>query len=158
MLKTMVEKIEKVLKGKLEKTKFQEKISQHPAYLVKAKEVWNMINNDLGISDKVENKLLPKINKFEKIISDKFPELTKEDVLELKRSIIGEFNHGKEKVLNQMENLKQMQIFNNKLKEENEKLKAELEKFNLNANLPTDKLSDENLIIEEKENLKEDNK
>jgi hypothetical protein len=157
MLKTMIEKIEKVLKGKISKTKFQEKIAKHPAYLVKAKEIWNMINNDLGISDTVENKFLPKIEKFEKMILAKFPELTKEDVLELRKSISGEFNVGKEKVLNQIENLKQMQIFNNKLKEENEKLKAELDKLKINDPLITEKVV-ENPKIEENEKLNEDNK
>lgn len=157
MLKTVIEKIEKVLKGKISKTKFQEKIAEHPAYLVKAKEIWNMINNDLGISDTVENKFLPKIEKFEKMIRAKFPELTKEDVLELRKSISGEFNVGKEKVLNQIENLKQMQIFNNKLKEENEKLKAELDKLKINDPLIAEKVV-ENLKMEEKEKLDEDDK
>ena len=68
MLKTMIEKIEKVIKGKFDKSKFQEKIAKRPDYILKAKEIWNMIDDDLGISDKVENKVVPKIQKFEKIL------------------------------------------------------------------------------------------
>ena len=155
MLKTMIEKIEKVIKGKFDKTKFQEKIAKRPDYILKAKEIWNMIDDDLGISDKIENKVVPKIQKFEKIILAKFPELTKEDVVELRNSIIGELNDGKEKVLNQVEHLKQLQFFNSKLKEENEKLKSELDKFhNINNSLLKDEVIDETskMVMEEKEN------
>lgn len=155
MLKTMIEKIEKVIKGKFNKTKFQEKIAKRPDYILKAKEIWNRIDDDLGISDKVENKVAPKIQKFEKIILSKFPELTKEDVVELRNSIIGELNDGKEKVLNQVEHLKQLQLFNSKLKEENKRLKAELDKFhNINNNLLKDEVLDETseMVMQEKEN------
>ena len=155
MLKTMIEKIEKVIKGKFEKINFQEKIAKRPDYILKAKEIWNMIDDDLGISDKVENKVVPKIQKFEKIILAKFPELTKEDVVELRNSIIGELNDGKEKVLNQVEHLKQIQLFNSKLKEENKKLKAELDKLNsIDNSLIKDEAS--KMVMEEKEN--DDNK
>lgn len=155
MLKTMIEKIEKVVRGKFDKTIFKEKIEKHPDYFLKAKEIWNMINDDLGISDKVENKVLPKVQKFEKIILARFPELTKEDVVELKNSIIGELNGGKEKVLNQVEHLKQVQIFNSKLKEENKKLKEELDKLhNANDSSAKDEVLDETskMVVEEKEN------
>lgn len=158
MLKIMIEKIQKVLKGKLDKSKLQEKIDKHPAYIVKAKEIWKMLNEDLGISDKVENNVIPKIEKFEKVILAKFPELTKEDVLELRRSIAGEFNIGKEKVLNQMEHLKQMQIFSSKLKEENEKLKAELEKYQINDSSIAGKVFNEESKVKEEDKLEEDNK
>ncbi|WP_160689534.1 hypothetical protein [Clostridium sp. C2-6-12] len=151
MLKTIVEKIRKVLKVKFDNAKFQEKIIKHPDYILKAREVWNMINEDLGISDKIENTIAPKIEKFEKIIIGKFPELTKEDVIELRNNIIEELNHGKEKVLNQVGNLKQSEIFNSKLKEENEKLKAELDKLHdINNSLYKDEILDEtSKILEE---------
>lgn len=155
MLKIMIEKIEKVIKGKFDKTKFQEKIAKRPDYILKAKEIWNMIDDDLGISDKVENKVVPKIQKFEKIILAKFPELTKEDVVELRNSIIGELNDGKEKVLNQVEHLKQLQLFNSKLKEENKKLKIELDKLlNINNSSLKDEVLDESskVAVGEKEN------
>jgi hypothetical protein len=151
----MIEKMEKVIKGKFDKTKFQEKIAKRPDYILKAKEIWNMIDDDLGISNKVENKVVPKIQKFEKIILAKFPELTKEDVVELRNSIIGELNDGKEKVLNQVEHLKQLQLFNSKLKEENNKLKAELDKLNnINNSLLKEEVLDETskMVMEEKEN------
>lgn len=155
MLKTMIEKIDKIIKGKFDKIKFQEKIAKHPDYILKAKEIWNMIDDDLGISNKVENKVVPKVQKFEKIILAKFPELTKEDVVELRNSIIGELNYGKEKVLNKVEHLKQLQIFNSKLKEENKKLKAEIDILhNINNNLIKDQVLEDTakMFMEEKEN------
>lgn len=158
MLKTMVEKMEKILKGKLDKFKFQEKLAKKPEYILKAKEIWNMIDEDLGISDKVENKLLPKVERFEKIIIAKFPELTKEDVMELRKTIVDEFNSGKEKVLNQMEQLKQMQIFNKNLKVEDEKPKAEVNKFNTNDSSATDEALSENYKIQEEDKSSEENK
>lgn len=152
MLKKMVEKIEKILNGKLDKSNFKEKITKHPNYILKAKEIWNMINEDLGISNTVENKFISKIEKFEKIVLAKFPELTKGDVIELKKSIIGGVNAGKDVVLNQVDHLKQMQIFNTKLKEENEKLKEQLSKFNIDETLEIDKIleKESKILIEEK--------
>lgn len=158
MLKTMVEKIEKILKGKLNKSNFQEKISKHPNYLLKAKGIWNMINEDLGISNTVENKFISKVEKFEKTVIEKFPELTKEDVIELKKSIIGGVNTGKDVILNQVEHLKQLQIFNTKLKEENEKLKEQLSKFNINETLKIDKILEKESKTVTDENINEDNK
>ena len=148
----MLEKIEKVLKGKLDRSKLQEKIVKHPNYILKAKEIWNMINADLGISNTVENKFISKVEKFEKTVLAKFPELTKADVIELRKTIIGGANAGKEMVLNQVDNLKQLQIFNTKLKEENEKLKEQLSKFSINETLNIDKILEEEpkTVTEEK--------
>lgn len=157
MLKTMVEKIEKILKGKLDNSSFKEKITKHPNYFLKAKEIWNMINEDLGISDTVENKFISKVEKFEKTVLAKFPELTKGDVIELKKSIIGGVNAGKDVVLNQVEHVKQLQIFNTKLKEENETLKKQLSKFNINETLEIDKILEKESKILIDEEIEEDN-
>lgn len=123
MLKTIFKQTTKVLKEKLNKVGLQEKFEKHPNYIEKAKEIWNMINEDLGISDTVENKLIVKIKKFEKVLLAKFPELTKDDVAEIKQSIIGEFNVGKDAVI------KQLQDLYTKLQDENVKLKNQLSKF-----------------------------
>ena len=122
MLKTMFKQTTKVLKEKLNKSRITEKIAKHPNYLGKAKEILTMINDDLKISDTVENKLISKVDKFEKALFAKFPELTKDDVTELIQSIVGEFNIGKEVVLRQVDALK-------KLQDENAKLKNQLSKF-----------------------------
>lgn len=129
MLKTIFKQIEKVLKGKLNKSGLKEELAKHPNYLAKAKEIWDMINEDLGISDTVENKLISKVDKFEKALLAKFPELTKGDVTEIKQSIVGEFNTVKDSVVSQVDALKHVQDFNTKLQEENVKLKHQLSKL-----------------------------
>ena len=125
MLKTVFKQVAKVLKGKLNKFGLEEKLAKHPNYIAKAKEIWEMINEDLGISDTVENKLVSKVDKFEKALLDKFPELTKDDVTEIRQSIVGESNVGKDD-----DNLKKLQDLNTKLQEENEKLKNQLSNIN----------------------------
>lgn len=152
MLKTVLEKIEKVLKGKLNKSKIQKEIEKHSNYILKAKEIWNMINVDLGISNTVENKFISKVEKFEKTVLAKFPELTKEDVIELRKNIIGGVNAKKEAVLNQVDHL------NSRLKQENEKLKEQLSKFNINQNLNIDKILEEESKTVAEEKIKEENK
>ena len=122
MLKTTFKQIAKVLKGKLNKSGLGEKLAKYPNYLAKSKEIWAMINEDLKISDTVENKLILKVDKFEKALFTKFPELTKDNATELIQSIVGEFNIGKEVVLRQVDALK-------KLQDENAKLKNQLSKF-----------------------------
>ena len=105
MLKTIFKQTTKVLKEKLNKFGLKEKFAKHPNYIEKAKEIWDMINEDLGISDTVENKLILKVDKFEKALLAKFPELTKDDVTEIKQSIVGEFNTDKD-VLKLLSNYK----------------------------------------------------
>ena len=130
MLKTIFNPIKKVLIGKLNKFGLEEKLAKHPNYLEKAKEIWNMINEDLEISDTIENKLISKVQKFEKALITKFPELTKDDVTKIIQSIAGEFNEGKDAVLSKVEDtLKQLQEFNTNLQDENVKLKNQLNKF-----------------------------
>ena len=126
MLKTSLEQIEKVLKGKLNKSGLEKNLKKHSNYFAKSKEIWAMINEDLGSSDIAENKLISKIGKFEKALLAKFPELTKDDVIEIIQSIVGKINAGKDAVLSKVDVLKQLQDSNTKLQEENVKLKNQL--------------------------------
>lgn len=157
MLKTIFKQVEKVLKGRLSKSALQEELSKHPNYLAKAKEIWSMINEDLGISDTVENKLVSKLDKFEKAVISKFPELTRDDVIELRQSIVGEINAGKDAVLSQVETFKQLQDFNNKLQEEIIELKNKLSKFESTVTSKTVAISDETAKITTKEDPKKEN-
>lgn len=129
MLDTIFKPVEKVIKSRLDKLKLKEKLSKRPDYIAKAKEVWAMIDQDLGISDKVENKLKPKVEKFNKALMSKFPELTEKDVTEIREGIIGEINANKESILSQVETLKELKESNAKLQEENETLKEQLSKL-----------------------------
>lgn len=128
MLDTIFKPIEKVVKSRLGKLKLKEKLSKHPDYVAKAKEIWALVDQDLGISDKVENKLKPKIEQFNKTLRSKFPELTEEDVTELRETIVGEINKEKATV-DKVEDLKQLKDTNAKLQVENEALKEQLSKI-----------------------------
>ena len=129
MIKTVFKQAAKVLKGKLNKFGLEEKLAKHPNYLEKAKEIWAMINEDLRISNTVENKFISKVEKFEKALLAKFPELTKADVTEIKQSIVEEFNTGKDAVISKVDDLRNLKDLNTQLQDENAKLKNELSKF-----------------------------
>lgn len=131
MIKTVFKQSAKVLKGKINKFGLKEKLAKHPNYIAKAKEIWTMINEDLRISNTVENKFIPKVEKFEKALFAKFPELTKADVTEIKQTIVEEFNTGKDAVISKVDDLKNLQDLNTQLQDENAKLKNELSKFQL---------------------------
>lgn len=92
MLKAILEPVIKVLKGRLKKAGLKEKLLKHPKYLEKSKEIWAMIDEDYKISEKVDSKLKSKVDKFDKTLLAMFPELTKDDVLELRQSIFKEIN------------------------------------------------------------------
>ena len=125
----MFKQIAKLLKGKLDKSGLQEKLAKCPNYIVKAKEAVVIINENLGISDTIENKLIPKVDKLEKTVLAKLPQITKKDVTELRQSIVRKVNKGKDAVLSKVDGHKQLQDFNTKLQEENEKLKNQLSKI-----------------------------
>jgi hypothetical protein len=153
----MFKQIAKALKGKLDKSGLQERLEKYPNYLVKAKETLVMINEDLGISDTIENKLVPKVDKFEKAVLAKLPQITKKDVTELRQSIVGKINEGKDAVLSKVDNLKQLQDFNTKLQEENEKLKNQLSKFESLDTSNTVSVSNEEAKTTIAEDVKQEN-
>ena len=129
MLDIILKPIQKVLSTRLEKTKLKEEFLNHPNYTAKAKEIWDMIDEDFGITSTIENVLKLKIDKFDKTLIEKFPELTPKDISELKENIIGELSAGKDACLNEMYGIKQLKDINSIRKEENEKLKAQLSKL-----------------------------
>ncbi|MDC4243476.1 hypothetical protein [Clostridium perfringens] len=116
MLKTILKLIIKVLESKLQKSGLEEKIIKNKQYIDVAKQVWNIVEENFRITESVEKKLSSKADEFNKIMLDKFPELSKEDVAELRQSIAGEVNKGKESVLENSEILKKLQSENDVLK------------------------------------------
>lgn len=129
MLDTILKPIQKVLSTRLEKTKLKKELLKHPNYTAKAKEIWDMIDEDFGITNTIENVLKLKVDKFDKTLKEKFPELTQKDISELKESIIGELSAGKDAVMGQVYGIKKLQDINSILKEENEILKEQLSKL-----------------------------
>ncbi|OOM68529.1 hypothetical protein [Clostridium sp. BL-8] len=144
MLKTILKPIEVILKSRIEQSGLKDEFAKYPEYVAKAKEIWDMIDKDFGISNTIENMLKIKIDKFDETLNKKFPELKSEDITKLKESIIGEFNENKGKVLNQVYAFKEFQDLYTKLQEENEKLKEQLGKIQevLPSNVNTESIKD----------------
>ncbi|EHR0219035.1 hypothetical protein ACSXDC_10700 [Clostridium perfringens] len=126
MLKTILKLIIKVLESKLQKSGLEEKIIRNKQYIDVAKQVWNIVEENFRITESVEKKLSSKADEFNKIMLDKFPELTISDISELRQSIAGEVNKGKEAVLENSEILKKLQEENEQLKSKNIDLESKL--------------------------------
>lgn len=126
MLKTILKLIIKVLESKLQKNGLEEKIIRNKQYIDVAKQVWNIVEENFRITESVEKKLSSKADEFNKIMLDKFPELTISDISELRQSIAGEVNKGKEAVLENSEILKKLQEENEQLKSKNIDLESKL--------------------------------
>ncbi|HAT4306279.1 hypothetical protein ACV3VS_10025 [Clostridium perfringens] len=126
MLKTILKLVIKVLESKLQKSGLEEKIIRNKQYIDVAKQVWNIVEENFRITESVEKKLSSKADEFNKIMLDKFPELTISDISELRQSIAGEVNKGKEAVLENSEILKKLQEENQELKSKNIDLESKL--------------------------------
>lgn len=126
MLKTILKLIIKVLESKLQKSGLEEKIIKNKQYIDVARQVWNIVEENFRITESVEKKLSSKADEFNKIMLDKFPELTILDISELRQSIAGEVNKGKEAVLENSEILKKLQEENEQLKSKNIDLESKL--------------------------------
>lgn len=116
MLKTILKLVIKVLESKLQKSGLEEKMIRNKQYIDVAKQVWNIVEENFRITESVEKKLSSKADEFNKIMLDKFPELTISDISELRQSIAGEVNKGKNAVLENSEILKKLQSENDVLK------------------------------------------
>lgn len=127
MIKTILKLLVKVLESKLVKAGIEEQLLKYKNYIEVGKSIWKMLDENWRISENVENKLESKAAEFDKALLIKFPELTQRDVQELRQSIAGEINSGKDAVLSQSEVLRQLQESNAKLQAENIELKN---KFN----------------------------
>ena len=126
MLKTILKLVIKVLESKLQKSGLEEKIIRNKQYIDVAKQVWNIVEENFRITESVEKKLSSKADEFNKIMLDKFPELTISDISELRQSIAGEVNKGKDAVLENSEILKKLQEENEQLKSKNIDLESKL--------------------------------
>lgn len=129
MLKTILEPVKAVVNNKISKLALKKELLKRPNYSAKAKEIWEMIDKDFGISNTIENVLKLKIDKFEQMLTKKFPELNSKDINALKEKIISESNWAQTIEASKIRALKQLQELSVKLKKENEKLKGELKKI-----------------------------
>lgn len=107
--------IKTIFENRIKKSKNQ--ILKKDEYVIKAKEIWELIDRDFGISTTIENVLKLKLDKFEQMLTNKFPELTSKEIEKIKESMGREFKFG------------QLYEINNNLIKENQILKEELNKM-----------------------------
>jgi hypothetical protein len=129
MIKTILKLLVEVLGKKLIKAGLEETLLKNQTYIEVAKQVWNVVEENFRISETVQEKIASKAEAFDKMLLAKFPELTQDDVTELRQAVAGEINAGKDAVLSQVDALNQLQDTNTKLLAENANLKDQLSKF-----------------------------
>ncbi|CUU46187.1 hypothetical protein [Clostridium beijerinckii] len=128
MIRTALKLIIKVLESKLIKSGVEEAILKNKNYITVGKAIWNIVDENFRISKTVEEKVLSKADKFDELLLAKFPELTKEDVAEIRQSIAGEINQGKAAILDNSALINQLQADNAILKEDLRLLTDQLSK------------------------------
>lgn len=127
-IKTVGSSAIEVLGKKKEQIEQAIKASGHEADLNSAKEVWNIVEEKFRITENVETLLSSKADEFNKLLLQKIPGLSQENLDSLRQAIAGEVNTGKEVVLSQTDALKQLQDTNIQLQAENANIKDQLSK------------------------------
>lgn len=94
------------------------KLDQHEEEIKTAKQIWNIVEEKYRITDNIKDLAKSKADYFDKLLLEKIPYLTKEQVKMLRQAIAGEVNKGKKQLFE--DSLKQQAT---QLVEENEKLK-----------------------------------
>lgn len=120
----VIELIEK----KKEEVEQKLQIGKHQQELATAREVWAMIDEKYRIIGNIKDLIKSKADDFDKLLLEKIPYLTKEQVQDLRQTIAGEVNKGKQ-LLNEdsfKTQLVDIQNKNNQLVQENSELKAKL--------------------------------
>ncbi|WP_238915112.1 hypothetical protein [Clostridium sp. YIM B02555] len=134
MIKALIAILIKLAEARFEKAGVETLILKNESYIKVAKQIWYMIDENFRISTIVEEKLKSKVDLFNEAILKKFPELSQEDVDNLRQAIAGEINQGKEEVIKNSEIIKQLTEENSNLKAQNENLLSELN--NVKSALP----------------------
>ncbi|NGT03892.1 cobalt ABC transporter permease [Clostridium perfringens] len=82
------------------------------------KNIWNMVEEKYRVTDNIENLAKSKAAMFDRMLLEKFPNLTEKELTEVRQALAGEYNKGK--AMLHEDSLKQQAT---QLVEENEKLK-----------------------------------
>lgn len=126
IIKTVGSAVVEVLAKKKEQIEQVIKANGHEEELKTAKEVWNIIEEKFRITENTEILLSSKSDEFNKLLLQKIPGLSQQNIDDLRQAIAGEINAGKEAILSQADVLKQLQESNTSLQSENESLKKQL--------------------------------
>ncbi|MBS5922606.1 cobalt ABC transporter permease [Clostridium perfringens] len=118
VIKSLGEATREFIKVKVEAMEQKIKESKYNELFEVGKNIWNMVEEKYRVTDNIETLAQSKADMFDKMLLEKFPYLTKEELTEVRQAIAGEYNKGK--AMLHEDSLKQ-QV--DKLIEENEKLK-----------------------------------
>lgn len=103
-------------------------LDKHVEEIETAKQVWNIVEEKYRITDNIENLAKSKADTFDKLLLEKIPYLTEDEVKQLRQALAGEINKGKA-LLNEDDLKKQATELINKnttLEQENAELKNKL--------------------------------
>ncbi|WP_338627601.1 cobalt ABC transporter permease [Clostridium baratii] len=104
------------------------KLDKHVEEVEAAKQVWNIVEEKYRITDNIKSLTKSKADMFDKLLLEKIPYLTEDEVRQLRQAIAGEINKGKA-LMNEDDLKKQAQDLVNKnatLEQENAELKNKL--------------------------------
>lgn len=71
-------------------------VAKYNQQLTFARSMWNVVEENFRLSGIVGNIILQKQEMFDKLVKEKFPSVTDEQIILLRQSIAGEVNEGKE--------------------------------------------------------------
>ena len=75
------------------------KVSGHEAELNAAKEVWNIIEEKFRITENATQILSSKADEFDKLLLQRIPGLSAQNLDDLRQAIAGEYNRGKTELI-----------------------------------------------------------
>lgn len=118
VIKSLGEATREFIKVKVEAMEQKIKESKYNELFEVGKNIWNMVEEKYRVTDNIETLAQSKADMFDKMLLEKFPHLTKEELTEVRQAIAGEYNKGK--AMLHEDSLKQQAT---QLVEENDKLK-----------------------------------
>ena len=118
VIKSLGDATREFIKVKVEAMEQKIKESKYNELFEVGKNIWNMVEEKYRVTDNIETLAQSKADMFDKMLLEKFPHLTKEELTEVRQAIAGEYNKGK--AMLHEDSLKQQAT---QLVEENEKLK-----------------------------------
>jgi chromosome segregation ATPase len=129
-MKELIKILVKLIESKLQKSGIEEAILKNQNYITIAKQIWRQIDEDYRITEKVEDKLKSKAEQFDAKLLSKFPELTQDDITDIRQALAGEINEGKTEVVSNSTLLQQLQSSNVQLTQDKATLQSQVDSAN----------------------------
>lgn len=95
IIKSLGDQLIQLIKVKIESTDQKLKSSKFNEVYEVGKKIFFAIEEKYRITDNLENLAKSKADLFDKMLLEKFPYLNKEEIMQIRQSIAGEYNKGK---------------------------------------------------------------